>query len=53
MGEPEKQIMAVEIAIQNLRQLTDQAKLTRVEHNIVEESWRVINETCSKKGGGQ
>lgn len=53
MGTEVKQKMTVDIAVQNLRQITDQARLTKAEHNIVEESWQVINETCCGKGGGQ
>ena len=50
-----KQKMTADIALQNIRQITDQARLTKQEHDIIEESWRLVCEVCnySEKGGEQ
>jgi len=53
MGVEAKQKMTADTAIKNLRQITDQARLTKVEHDIVEESWQRINEAFYGKGGEQ
>lgn len=54
MGVEAKQGMTVETAVKNLRQITDQARLTKQEHDIIEESWQVVCYGVTiGKGGGQ